>query len=149
MANYYPPVGFHFKVEVQGLDKQVDHDVRFTDVSGLSMEMATEEVAEGGQNRFLQKYPVRAKHPELVLKRGLLTNSGIVSWVQECIEDFNISPKNMDIKLLNEKHEPLMTWHVLNAYPTKWSVSDLSATSNAVVVESLQFFYQHFNVYRE
>ena len=105
MANYYPPVGFHFKVEVQGLDKQVDHDVRFTDVSGLSMEMATEEVAEGGQNRFLQKYPLRAKHPDLVLKRGLLTDSGIVTWVRECIEDFNISVKNLlSTKIFSLKH---------------------------------------------
>ncbi len=146
MANYYPPVGFHFKVEVLDLEKAIDHDVRFTDVSGLSIEMATEEIAEGGQNRFLQKYPTRAKHPELVLKRGLLPNSGIVTWVQECIEDFKITPKNIDIKLLNQEHQPLMTWHVINAYPTKWSISDLSAKSNSVVVETLQFFYQYFNV---
>jgi phage tail-like protein len=145
MANYYPPVGFHFKVEVLGLPPN-DHDARFTEVSGLSVEMGTEEVAEGGENRFLQKYPTRAKYPELVLKRGLLLNSAIVNWIRECIEDFNIQPKNLDIKLLNEEHQPLVTWHVVNAYPTKWAVSDLSATSNAVVIESLQLFYQYFRV---
>jgi len=145
MANYYPPVGFHFKVEVLGLPPN-DHDARFTEVSGLSVEMGTEEVAEGGENRFLQKYPTRAKYPELVLKRGLLLNSPIVNWIRECIEDFNIQPKNLDIKLLNEEHQPLVTWHVVNAYPTKWAVSDLSATSNAVVIESLQLFYQYFRV---
>ena len=31
MANYYPPTGFHFKVEVLGLPP-FDHDVRFTEV---------------------------------------------------------------------------------------------------------------------
>ncbi len=46
MANYYPPVAFHFKVEVLGLPSN-DNDVRFTEVTGLSMEMATEEVPEG------------------------------------------------------------------------------------------------------
>ena len=80
MANYYPPVGFHFKVEVLGLPPN-DNDVRFTEVSGLSVEMGTEEVAEGGENRFVQKYPVRAKYPELVLKRGLLVNSEVMNWV--------------------------------------------------------------------
>ena len=44
---------------------------RFTEVSGLSVEMGTEEFVEGGENRFIQKYPTRAKYPELVLKRGL------------------------------------------------------------------------------
>ena len=145
MANYYPPTGFHFKVEVLGLSANA-HDVRFTEVGGLSVELGTEEIAEGGENRFIQKFPTRTKYPELILKRGLLVNSEIVTWIRQCIEDFNIQPKSIDVKLLNEKHEPLMTWHVVNAYPTKWAVSDLNATNNAVVIESLQFFYQYFTV---
>ena len=59
---YTPPVGFHFKVEVLGLPRAVDDDVRFTEVSGLSFEVTTEEVPEGGENRFIQRYPVRVKH---------------------------------------------------------------------------------------
>jgi phage tail-like protein len=145
MPNFYPPVGFHFKVEILDLPP-ADGDTRFTEVGGLSVEMATEEIVEGGENRFIQKFPARAKYPELVLKRGLFTSSEIVKWVRSCIEDYDIQPKNIDIKLLNEKHEPLVTWHVVKAYPTKWSVSDLNSTSNAVVIESLQLFYQYFTV---
>jgi len=145
MANYYPPVGFHFKVEVDGLSN--DLDTRFTEVNGLSVEMGTEDVAEGGENRYIQKYPTRSKYPELVLKRGLvLSDSGIWAWVQDCIENYTIKPKNIFIKLLNEEHEPLMTWNVVGAYPTKWAASDLSASNNAVVIESLQMFYQYFTV---
>ena len=145
MAIYYPPVAFHFKVEVLDLPPN-DGDVRFSEVGGLSVEVATEEVAEGGENRFIQKYPVRAKYPELVLKRGLLRDSEVWRWARGCIQDFQIQLKNVDIKLLNEKHEPLVTWHVVGAYPTKWSVADLNATSNSVAIESLQLFYQHFTV---
>lgn len=147
MAHYYPPVGFHFKVEVLGLTPN-DADVRFTEVSGLSVEMGTEEVPEGGENRFVQKYPTRSKYPELVLKRGLLRNSEVWNWARQCIEDFRIEPKNVDVKLLNEEHEPLMTWHVVGAYPTKWAVSDLNAANNAVVIETLQLFYRYFTVDR-
>lgn len=145
MANYYPPVAFHFKVEVLGLLPK-DHDVRFTEVSGLSVEMGTEEVPEGGENRFVQKFPTVAKYQELVLKRGILVDSAIVDWIRECIEDFQIQPLNIDIKLLNEEHQPLVTWHVVNAYPTKWTVSDLNATNNAVTIETMQMFYQYFTV---
>jgi phage tail-like protein len=145
MANYYPPVGFHFKVEVQGLTN--DLDVRFTEVSGLSVEMGTEEVAEGGENRFIQKYPTRTRYPELVLKRGLVVpDSGIWIWVKQCMEDYIIEPRSIFIKLLNESHQPLMTWHVVGAYPTKWAISDLNASSNTVAIESLQLFYQYFTV---
>lgn len=143
---YMPPVGFHFKMEVLGLDRAVDDDVRFTDVGGLSLEVATEEVPEGGENRYIQRYPVRSKYPDLVLKRGLLKNSAIWDWIRDSIENLDIKPKNVDVKLLNEKHEPLVTWHLVGAWPVKWSVSDLSASANAIVVESLQLAYQYFTV---
>jgi phage tail-like protein len=145
MANYYPPPGFHFKVEVQDLPPN-DDDVRFTEVGGLSVEMGTEEIAEGGENRFIQKFPTRAKYPELVLKRGVLPNSEVAKWIRECVEDFKIQPKDLFVKLLNEKHLPLLTWQVVKAYPTKWAVSDLNSTANAVVIESLQLYYQYFTL---
>ena len=148
MSNYYPPVGFHFKVEVLDLPATppTGDDVRFTEVSGLTLEMGTEEVAEGGENRFIQKFPVRAKYTELTLKRGMLVKSGITNWIIRCIHDLDIQPKNIDINLLNEKHEPLVTWHLINAYPTKWSVSDFNSTNSAIVVESLQLYYQFFTI---
>lgn len=147
MPGYYPPVSFHFKVEFLGLPAN-DNDARFTDVSGLSVEMAGEEVAEGGENRFVQKYPTRKKYPELVLKRGLLASSQVVKWIEKNLESDQVELTNIDVKLLNEEHEPLITWHVANAYPTKWTVGDLNASSNTVVVETLQLFYQYFTVDR-
>ena len=145
MPAYYPPVGFHFQVEVLDLPPN-DGDVRFTEVSGLSMEMGTEEIAEGGENRFIQKFPTRTKYSELVLKRGMLTSSEVITWVMQCVQDYQIEPKNVDVKLLNENHEPLVTWHLVNAYPTKWTVADFNASSNSVLIETLQLFYQYFTV---
>jgi phage tail-like protein len=147
MPIYYPPVGFHFRAEVLGLPPS-DNDLRFTEVSGLSVELGTEELAEGGENRFVQKYPSRAKYPELTLKRGLLLSSQIIDWVRRAIEDHEIEPMNIDITLLNDEHQPLLTWHVIGAYPTKWAVSDLNASNNAVSMETLQFYYQYFTTDR-
>ena len=145
MPGYYPPVAFHFKVEVDGLAPN-DNDVRFSDVSGLAFEVATEELAEGGENRYVQKYPVRAKYPELVLKRGLLTGSSVFEWARAAIQDYEIKPKKVFVKLLNKEHQPLVTWTLVNAYPTKWTLGDLAASGNAVAVETLQLFYQYFSV---
>lgn len=145
MANYYPPVGFHFKVEVVGLTGVAD-DVRFTEVGRLTAELATEEVAEGGENRFTQRYPTRAKYPEVSLKRGLLKGSQVAQWARECIEDLKITPRDVFVKLLNEEHEPLLTWQLTGSFPTRWSVSDLNSTASAIVVESLQLSYQFFRV---
>lgn len=144
MANYTPPVGFHFRVDVVGLSN--GDDIRFTEVGGLAVEMGSEEVPEGGENRFVQKYPTRAKYPELVLKRGLLKSSAVWDWIRDCVVDFKIKPQAVDVVLLNELHEPLMTWHLVGAWPTKWAVSDLNATNNAFAVESMQLAYQYFTV---
>lgn len=140
---FLPPLGFHFKVEVLGLSNRSD-DLRFTEVSGLSFEVAAEEVPEGGENRFVQKYPGRTKYADLVLKRGLLKNSEVWNWLERSVDTLEIEPKDVDVTLLNEDHEPLMTWHLVMAWPVKWSVSDLNATNNNFVVESLQLSYQYF-----
>jgi phage tail-like protein len=102
-------------------------------------------MAEGGENRFVQRYPGRAKYGDLVLKRGLLKGSKVWEWAQNCIENLDIDPRDVNVTLLNEKHEPLMTWHLVGAYPVKWSISDLSATANAFVVETLTLSYRYFH----
>ena len=53
MATYYPPAGFHFKIEFVGVSgADSDTEQRFQEVSGLSVEIETEELREGGENRF-------------------------------------------------------------------------------------------------
>ena len=142
---FTPPVGFHFKVEVLGLTPVAD-DLRFVEVGGLALEVATEDVPEGGENRFVQRYPGRAKYGDLVLKRGLLKTSEVWNWARQCIEDLDVQPRDVNVTLLNPDHEPLMTWHVIGAFPVKWSVSDLNATANAFVVETLTLAYRHFRL---
>lgn len=146
MARYLPPVGFHFRVDVVGLAH--GDDVRFTEVGGLGVELGSEEVPEGGLNGFVQKYPTRAKYPELVLKRGLLRSSAVWNWLRECIEDYRITPRAIDVVLLDEAHQPLLTWHFIGAWPTRWAVGDLNANNNAYAVETLQFAYQYYTVDR-
>jgi phage tail-like protein len=46
--------------------------------------------------------------------------------------------------LLNEADEPVAIWNVVQAYPLNWSVSDLKATENSVVVETIVLAYQYF-----
>lgn len=142
---FLPPLGFHFKVEVLGLPSVAD-DLRFTEVAGLSFEVGAEEVPEGGENRYVQKYPGRTKFADLVLKRGLLKRSEVWNWVERCVDTLQIEPKDVNVTLLNEAHEPLMTWHLVKAWPVKWSVSDLNAANNSFVVESLQLSYQRFRL---
>lgn len=142
MSNYYPPLGFHFKVEFADLGGEY----QFQSVSGLNVEFETEQVAEGGENRFKHKLPVSTRYPNLVLKRGIRVDSSLTKWCREALEDFDIKPTNITISLLNEEHEPLMTWNVVHAYPIKWSVSEFNAEKSQLAIESIELAYNYFNI---
>lgn len=141
MATNYPPLGFHFKVEFN----HIKGEFQFQSVSGLSMELETEKAAEGGENRFKHTLPVRAKYPNLVLKRGLLVNSELANWCRNAVEGFDITPSELTITLLNEEHEPLVTWNVVHAWPVKWSAGDLNAEESKIVIETIELAYNYFN----
>lgn len=143
-GGYYPPLGFHFRVEFVNLGN--NNDTRFQAVSGLNVEYDTESFKEGGENRFEHKLPTRTKYPDMSLKRGMLTDSKVIDWCLKALQNRQFDPVQIQVTLLNEKHEPLRTWSVFNAWPRKWQVSDLNAQENSVVIETLELSYSHFTV---
>ena len=143
-GGYYPPVGFHFKVEFVGIGN--DNDVRFQSVSGLTVEFDTETFKEGGENRFEHKLPLRSKYPDLSLKRGMLTDSKVIKWCLDALHNRDFKPAQINVILLNEEHQPLKTWTIYHAWPKKWSVSDFGAQDNSIVVETLDLSYNYFTI---
>jgi phage tail-like protein len=143
-GGYYPPVGFHFRVEFVNIGN--DNDIRFQSVGGLNVEYDVESFKEGGENRFEHKLPVRTKYPDLALKRGMLTDSKVIKWCLDAFQNRVFQPAQVNVTLLNEKHQPLKTWQIHRAWPKKWSVSDFNAQENAVVVETLELSYSHFTL---
>jgi phage tail-like protein len=144
-AGYYPPWGFYYKVEF-GRINQVADDVRFQTVSGLSVEYDFETFKEGGENRFEHKLPVRTKYADMVLKRGMLTNSAVIKWCLAAFRDREFTPVDISVILMNEKGDPLRTWNLAHAIPKKWLVSDLNANENSVVVETMELAYRYFTI---
>lgn len=144
MTDYYPPWSFYYRVEF-GVSRNKD-DVRFQAVSGLSVEYDIEEYREGGENRFTHKLPVRTKYADLVLKRGMLTDSEVVQWCFRALRDREFQPTDINVILMNEKGEPLRSWKIAHAVPKKWSISDLNANENGVVVETLELSYRYFTI---
>jgi phage tail-like protein len=141
-----PDSGFQFKIEVLGLTGRIDDDVRFTEVGGLSLEIATEVAPERGARCIVQRYPLHTRYPDLVLRRGVLKSSAIRDWSLACIEKHAIAPRRVDVKLLGEDHAALITWHLIGAYPVKWALADVDSSSDSILVESLQLAYQCFTL---
>jgi phage tail-like protein len=142
MATRDFPVVFHFKVEFGGGADAADN--RFQEVNGLSAEITTEELREGGLNEYAHRLPTGAKYGNLVLKRGFVNATDVAVWCRLAVEQFVFAPRDVLVTLLNEQHEPVAGWTFLRAYPVKWSVSDLKAQDNAIAVESLELAYRMF-----
>jgi phage tail-like protein len=143
-GGYYPPVGFHFRVEFVNVGN--DNDIRFQSVAGLNVEYDVESFKEGGENRFEHKLPVRTKYPDLALKRGMLTDSAVIRWCLNAFQNREFRPAQVNVTLLNPEHAPLLTWHVNRCWPKKWSVSDFNAQENAIVIETLEMSYSYFTL---
>jgi phage tail-like protein len=144
MPVYEIPRVYHFKVEFLDVAGVTDNDVRFQDVIGLTAEMGIEEIQEGGENRFTHRLPAKGKYSNLILKRAMLTDSGLIKWFTDAIEHFEFTPSTVLVKLLNTDHEPLITWNFIKAWPVKWVVPDLKATDNAIAIETIELAYQYF-----
>lgn len=146
MSNEYPLAAFYFRLSFNGLSGSVDSS--FKEVSGISMEMDTEEITEGGNNSFKHRVPTSVKFSNLVLKRGMVSkDSPLVDW---CIKTFGgslaeyVETKNIVVSLLDENGDPIKAWSFANAWPVKWAASDLNSMNNEVAIETLEFSYSYF-----
>ena len=139
---YYPPVGFSFTVDVEGITGV--NEGSFQEVSGLNAKITPENVKEGGENRFTHRFPTPPSYENLVLKRGLLVGSPLIAWARTCIEQFTFTPKIVNLSLLDETGAPLSTWRFVNAYPVAMKISDFKAQENSIVVETLELSFNYF-----
>lgn len=146
MSDLYPPVGFHFRVDFVGLSDVhgQKREARFQEVSGFGKELGIEEYKEGGENRFSHRLPSPAKYANLVLKRGILKDSKLISWCFDAIDNFIFSPTDINVTLLNDQHQAIVSWNFAGAYPVKWSTTDLKAQENSLVIETLELAYQYY-----
>jgi phage tail-like protein len=142
---HYPPVAFYFSVKFTGIGDD-ELDSQFQSVSGLAVELQTETIKEGGENRFEHVIPVRTKYSNLILKRGIVKDTKVIKWIMSTFRDLTVTPVDLTITLLNEKQEPLITWNVVQAWPKKWAAEDLSAMDSKLLIESVEMQYQYFTI---
>jgi phage tail-like protein len=138
-----PPLGFRFGVFFfAGGVIPNPIDILFQKVSGIGSTVKTTPVEEGGQNLYTQSLPEKIQYDNLVLERGLLVGSPLSIEFNVAMSLFKFAPSNVLVNLLDNTRIPIAAWLFMNAFPVKWSVSDLDATNNSVVIEHLELSYQ-------
>ncbi|MBP5420809.1 MAG: phage tail protein [Paludibacteraceae bacterium] len=143
--NNYPLTGFHFTVKWS----DDDENVSFSEVSGLSVSTTPIEYREGANKEYTTyKMPGLKKYNNVILKRGTMaSDNGFFDWFNS-IANNTVERRDITISLLNESHEPAVTWSLKNAFPVKYDGGSLNASDGKVVIESVELAYESFTVTR-
>jgi len=128
-----PYAVFNFVVEINSI--QVGG---FSEVSGLQAETEYESIREGGINDYEHKLARITKYPNLTLKRGIFDADELWRWHEEVVNG-RVQRNTITIKLQDSLRVDKWAWVFDDAYPVKWSVSDLNATSGTVALETVEF----------
>jgi phage tail-like protein len=134
-----PPFAGKFVFEVSGVAIGA-----FTEVSGLSVQIDVEELAEGGQNGYTHRLLGRMKWPNLVLKRGITNTDALFGWLSECSGEGltrkgnRVAGHNGRVSVLGPRGKAVRTWEFVEAKPVKWSGPKLAASARELAMEELE-----------
>ncbi|MFN8713629.1 MAG: phage tail protein [Bacteroidota bacterium] len=137
----YPIPVFHFSVEWEG------NRVGFTEVSGLTKEVQAIEYREGHSPDYVvTKMPGMQKYGNITLKRGIFKGDGdFMDWLKT-VQLNKVNRRTLKISLLDEQHQPVMTWQINDAWPCKVEGPSLKSTGNEFAVESIELCHEGLNL---
>jgi phage tail-like protein len=144
MPGPYPLPVFHFTVEWGG------SRAGFSEVTGLTQENQAIEYRDGAFPEYSSiKMPGLRKFSNLTMKRGIVkSDNQFADWLST-VKLNTVDRRNLVISLLNEEHQPVMVWKVLNAFPVKVEGPQLKASGNEVAIESIELAHEGLELHNE
>jgi phage tail-like protein len=110
-------------------------------VTGLNQESNVIDYREGQEPITPRKLPGLNKWGNITLKRGISPDLSVYNW-RKTVTDGDIERRNASIVLHNEKHEEVVRWNLVNAWPSKYVGPDLKANANEVAIESIELTHE-------
>jgi phage tail-like protein len=132
-----PFFSYNFLVELDSVVR-----ASFQEASGLEATIDPIEYREGGQNTTVRKLPGVTKYSNIVLKRGLTTDSDLYDWHRQTVLGSVDFRRNGSIIVLDRQGSEVARWDFVDAWPTKYQVSDFKSTGNEVAIETLELVHE-------
>jgi phage tail-like protein len=135
----YPLPSYNYKVEIGGVA------VAFSEVSGLTISHETttykeSPVASGSPGPRVMHMPAQTPPVNVTLKKGVVRGVSVpflYAWISSTQVN-QVDKRDVYIRLCDEKGDTVISWKLVNAFPTKLDAPSFSATSNDVAVESME-----------
>ena len=131
-----PYRSFNFLVEIDGVTV-----AGFSEVSGLTAETEVIEYRTGSMLGGARKLPGLTKYANITLKRGMTQNLELWNWYKNVVEG-KTDRRSGSIVLLNEAHQEVLRWNVVDAWPRKWDGPALNARHNEIAIETLELAHE-------
>ncbi|MBK7676147.1 MAG: phage tail protein [Candidatus Accumulibacter sp.] len=133
----YPLPVYNYKVEIDG------KAVAFSEVSGLSIAYETSTYVESptsgvGPRRMYM--PSQRKSATITMKKGIVAGVSVpvlFGWISS-IQLNRVDKKDIYVRLCDENGAAVVSWKVINAFPTKLDAPTFTANSNDVAIESME-----------
>ena len=129
----YPYKKYNYKVLLDNSE-----EAGFSEVSSPDITSDPVEYREGNMTgKTAGKQPGILKYGNVTLKRGVTESQVFVAWMKD-IQDGKAPRKTVVITLMDDEMNEVASWQLEKAWPTKYTGTDMNATSNEVAIESLE-----------
>jgi phage tail-like protein len=122
----------------------------FREVSGLRIDIATEEYVEGGQNAYVHQLPGVMRWPHLVFTRGLVQSDALFAWVSKtsgegfAANDDTLTRATGAVTVIDHLGARLRSWELEGVFAVSWSGPQLLAESDEPLTETLEVAHNGF-----
>lgn len=131
----WPPAKFYFTVT------GIPGDPVFREVTGLEAEVI--EYRHGNEPSFYPiKWPGLGRVGNVTMKNGTFVNDKkLWTWFKS-ISMNTVARSTITIQLMDNDAKARYQWVLNNAFPTKFSGTDLKSDGNEVAIESIEIAYE-------
>jgi len=139
IAAQYPIPTYRFVVTVG------NEQIPFTSASGLDITYDTIEYRDGTGSWY--KMPGQRQSVSITLSKGVFPGkNALYEWVNS-VQLNQVEKKDIIISLTNEAGtEVLLSWTVVNAFPTSLTSPSFDATSNEIAVQQITLMADRVNM---
>ncbi len=132
---------YHFQVQWGGTR------IGFMEVSGLDIEIEAISYREGSSPEdSSRKLPGLRKYSNITLKRGIVAGDNeFFDWINTKGIG-TIERRDVSISLLNETHQPVVTWKLKNAFPVHYYGPVLLSTDGNPAIETLVLAHEGITI---